>query len=74
MNKPTIYVVWKRNDGYIAASLNHLPTSWTQPCDGKVVTFEKLGEFTEWHKAYIFIMEYIKPQVDAAIAAGVVHP
>jgi hypothetical protein len=74
MSTPTKYIVWKRNDGYVAASVNHMPSGWVQPNDNKPVTFEKLGEFTEWHEAYMFIQEYIKPQVDAAILAGLVHP
>lgn len=54
--KPKKYIVWKRlPDGYIAASLGHLPKGWTYP-DGTVdVTFEQLAEFDEWSDAHEFI-------------------
>lgn len=42
------YYVWKRNpDGYISSSCGRFPQGWTNP-DGTKVTFELLGEFTEW--------------------------
>jgi hypothetical protein len=44
------YVVWRRNDGYVAAT-----TSMLQDRPG--FTFTKLGEFSEWKDAYELIAQ-----------------
>lgn len=51
------YCVWRRQpDGYVAASNGGWPAGWTQPNDGTVVTFDKLGEFDNWPDAYNLIV------------------
>lgn len=50
-----MYIVWRRDDGYVAASVKWMPAGWTQPSDGHKVTFEKLGEYENWHDAYLRI-------------------
>lgn len=49
-----MYFVWRRNDGYINASMSR-PMGWTQPSDGQKVTFEILGEFSDFKDAKAFI-------------------
>jgi hypothetical protein len=64
------YIVWRRNDGYIAATANHMPQNWLtggsdpgpgethRPGSGVPVTFEFLAEFPEWTKeCYDFIVD-----------------
>lgn len=52
-----MYYVWRRsNDGYVNASMA-MPSNWIQPSNGKLVTFEKLGEFEEWKDTNAFIMK-----------------
>ena len=50
------YYVWRRSDGYVAASANHMPFNYTG-ANGSGNTFEKLAEFDgfSWHEASAFI-------------------
>jgi hypothetical protein len=60
MHGTKVYFVWRRNDGHIGASANGMPQNYVtggadpekgstvRASQGIPVTFEKLGEFTEW--------------------------
>lgn len=57
------YFVWRRNDGYVDASLNCMPGNYvtggayqTLAGGGQPVTFEKLGEFDTWEEARACIL------------------
>ena len=52
-----MYYIWRRSDGFTNASMA-MPSDWTQPSDGKRVTFKKLGEFETWLDARAFLMKY----------------
>jgi hypothetical protein len=45
------YVVWRRNDGLVAATVGHLPHDYNG-ADGSKTTFEKISEHAEWEDAY----------------------
>lgn len=49
--KPDTYHVWRRNDGYIAATCNYMPAGFTS-ANGAIVTFDALGSFNAWIDAY----------------------
>jgi hypothetical protein len=51
-----VYYVWRRNDGYVAASVGRMPTRWVGD-DGSVTTFEELGQYTDWNLAYRRILD-----------------
>jgi hypothetical protein len=46
-----LYVVWRRSDGYVAASTSSMPKDWPG------FTFTKLGEFCDWKDAYELIAQ-----------------
>ena len=45
-----MYFVWKRNDGYVAAT-TYRPANFVGG-NGDVTTFEQLGKFDDWGDAY----------------------
>ncbi len=49
------YFVWRRNDGYINATAGGWPRDYPAGYGSPEVTFEHLGEFTEWPDAFNFI-------------------
>ena len=51
------YIIWRRSDGYVAASANRAPAGW-RCLDGKEVTFEILGERKSWCEAHDLIAAY----------------
>jgi hypothetical protein len=62
-----MYIVWRRNDGYVAATVgmpddyvtggsDPLPGTRERIGSGIPVTFEKLGEFVDWNSAYNMIV------------------
>jgi hypothetical protein len=50
----TVYFVWRRNDGYVAATT--YPPAGFVGGDGTVTTFEHLGRFDNWGDAYACIL------------------
>jgi hypothetical protein len=51
---PSLYYVWRRNDGYVSSSKGSKPPDW-RGTDGSIHTFEHLGEFEKWVDAYNLI-------------------
>lgn len=45
-----MYFVWKRSDGYVAAT-TYKPTDFTG-ANGGATTFEHIGKFEDWSDAY----------------------
>jgi hypothetical protein len=48
------YYVFRRNDGYVSSTCGSPAKGWTGT-NGKVTTFEQLGQFTDWGDAYALI-------------------
>ncbi len=47
--KEAPYYVWRRNDGYVAAS-RYKPHDW-KGLNGEVTSFEHLGAYEQWSDA-----------------------
>lgn len=63
-----MYCVWKRNDGYIAATV-YRPRDY-KGADGSKVTFEHLGEYEKWSDAHGAIYD-ARLQTNPPSASGV---
>lgn len=50
------FYVWRRNDGYVAATDGHMPKGWNTQ-EGKTISFEQLGFFDYWPDAVKCIEE-----------------
>lgn len=50
--RKSVYWLWRRNDGYVAATKGAFPPrGWVQE-NGTEVSFEMLGAFDEWEDCY----------------------
>lgn len=46
------FVIWRRNDEWVDASVNYLPSNYITP-QGKEIKFEQLAVFEEWDAATV---------------------